>query len=197
MTNRNSYRAHTSQGYRDGAVKERSATERAKEKEFHATRHNKNSSGYEPNVPSLGRGIANVEARRYRAHSVMELSPSDLKEAFAAQDSSGKGFLDEEGMYRCLQNVGVRMSRARLRDFMAHIAGVRMKGIVNRPATSRPMISLAEFMNNRASFMTLDVPASKGHATLYTTTSVNTMAGTPPKKVRRPTPTTSFMTIIH
>jgi len=191
---RNQFRAHTSQGFRDGAIRERSATERQKEKQFHATRHSKESSTYEPNVPSLGRGIANVEARRYRANSVMELSPHELKEAFQAQDRSGQGYLDEQGMQNCLLSVGVRMSRARLRDFMSHIAGVRMQGIVNRPPSSRPTISIMEFMNNRASFMTLDVPASKGHATLYTTTSTNVMAGIPPRKVLRAQSNSSDLT---
>ena len=162
-------------------MREPSHTERAEDRKFHQKRHMRNSATFEPNVPGLGRGLANAEARRYRANSLMETSPADVKEEFARADRGGKGYLYEDELQGMLRTLGTRLTLQRLRGFMEHIAAVRPPGTGG--STGRPYLTLSEFMNNRASFMTLEVPVSKGRATLYTGTSRNIMAGLPPKKV--------------
>jgi len=110
----------------------------------------------------------------------MEISPKDVREEFKRADRGGRGYLFEGELQGMLRTLGVRLTSQRLQGFMDHIGAVRPPG--QGMNTGRPYLTLNEFMNNRASFGTLEVPASRGRATMYTDTSRNIMAGLPPKK---------------
>jgi len=102
-----------------------------------------------------------------------------LKLEFAAFDPRNQGRIGEEQLLAMLNRLGIRITREKVRHFMEHIAALRP----GSNATARPYISFVEFMNNRAAFMMLEVPVSKGKATLYTGSSHNTMGGLPPRRV--------------
>jgi len=168
-------RAATSCAMRHAPI-ETSPTDRAKLAAYHAIRL-KPGSYHDPYVPGVGRGLPNCEARRDLAMRIMQLSPEQLRMAFTAHDHTGCGRLNANKMQDMLQSLGVSISREKLHIFMQHIAAQRPGG-----ATPQGYITLREFLNNRAAFMTKQPPVSCGTATLFSGATI-TMQGTPPRKV--------------